>query len=172
MNAFGEEVIIDNAEKALEHACKKTGAIIEEYTAAPRYMAADSAGCHEWVIEFEKEPSDLSYFAEVVDNALKYGGGENAPPQIAVAVNGDPERVRVTVEDHGPGVSDRHRRRIFDPFYRARYEDFAVEGTGLGLSISRRLAERLRGTLEYSTRSAGGSRFTLTLPTIHEGTDE
>lgn len=72
INAFGEEVIIDNAENALKIACEKTGAIIKEYTAAPVYMGSDSAqGAHEWLIEFGKTPADLEYFTDVLDNALK-----------------------------------------------------------------------------------------------------
>lgn len=71
INAFGEEVIIENAEKALEEACKSTGAIISEYTAGPIYMGASSKGTHEWIIEFEKEPSDLDKFTDVLDETLK-----------------------------------------------------------------------------------------------------
>lgn len=71
MNAFGEEVIVDNADKALAIACEKTGAQIKEYTAAPVYMNDDESGAHEWLIEFEHPPQRIEYFAEVLDNALK-----------------------------------------------------------------------------------------------------
>jgi hypothetical protein len=71
INTFGEELIVDNAEKALTIACEKTGAIIREYTAGPVYMDVHSNGAHEWLIEFEKEPEQLEYFTEVLDNALK-----------------------------------------------------------------------------------------------------
>ncbi|MEN9918409.1 MAG: hypothetical protein RL662_845 [Bacteroidota bacterium] len=71
INAFGEEVIIDNAEKALSAACKASQAQITEYTAAPIYFADNSAGAHEWLIEFEVEPADLNLFGEVLDNTLK-----------------------------------------------------------------------------------------------------
>ncbi|MBW6490150.1 MAG: GH3 auxin-responsive promoter family protein [Lentimicrobium sp.] len=71
INAFGEELIIDNAQKALELACTKSGAMLNEYTAAPVYFSENKSGAHEWLIEFEKEPSDLGYFIEVLDNALK-----------------------------------------------------------------------------------------------------
>ncbi len=70
LNAFGEEIIIDNAEKALGIACKKTGAQINEYTAAPVYMGDKQQGTHEWLFEFNKEPSDLEYFTDVLDHAL------------------------------------------------------------------------------------------------------
>lgn len=71
MNAFGEEVIVDNADKAIERACRKTNAVIAEYTAAPIYLSGSEAGSHQWLIEFEKEPADINYFTEVLDNTLK-----------------------------------------------------------------------------------------------------
>jgi hypothetical protein len=72
LNAFGEEVMIGNAEKALEIACEKTGAKINEYTAAPVFMNEEGKkGAHEWIIEFGKIPEDLNYFSELLDNALK-----------------------------------------------------------------------------------------------------
>lgn len=71
INVFGEEVIIDNADKALESACKSTGAVISEYTAGPVFMNISSKGSHEWIIEFEKEPVDFGKFIESLDNSLK-----------------------------------------------------------------------------------------------------
>jgi len=71
INAFGEEVIIDNAEGALKVACEKTGAMIKDYTAGPIYMDISSNGAHEWLIEFEKEPENIDFFTSVLDNALK-----------------------------------------------------------------------------------------------------
>ena len=71
INAFGEEIIIENAEQALNEACKATGAIISEYTAGPVFMGASSKGTHEWIIEFEKEPADIEKFTSVLDETLK-----------------------------------------------------------------------------------------------------
>jgi hypothetical protein len=71
INAFGEELMIENAEKALSIASEKTGAIIREYTAGPIYMETNSAGAHEWLIEFELAPENLDFFSETLDNALK-----------------------------------------------------------------------------------------------------
>lgn len=71
INAFGEEVIVDNADKALEAACKATGALIAEYTAGPVFMGKETRGTHEWLIEFEKEPADLDAFTMVLDTTLK-----------------------------------------------------------------------------------------------------
>lgn len=71
INVFGEEVIVDNADRALREACMKTGAIISDYTAGPVFMNAASKGSHEWLIEFEKEPDNLKKFTEILDSTLK-----------------------------------------------------------------------------------------------------
>ena len=71
INAFGEELIVDNAEKGLAYACEQTGAEVLEYTAAPVFMD-DNAKCrHQWLIEFSKEPADLNQFATLLDNKLQ-----------------------------------------------------------------------------------------------------
>ena len=71
INAFGEEIVIDNAEAALNAACIETGAAITEYTAAPIYFGENSNGAHEWLIEFETQPSSIEKFVEVLDDTLK-----------------------------------------------------------------------------------------------------
>ncbi len=71
INAFGEELIIDNAENALSKTCLQTNAIINEYTAAPVFMKNDNTGAHEWIIEFEKLPEDLELFTKKLDENLK-----------------------------------------------------------------------------------------------------
>ena len=71
MNAFGEEVIVDNADQAIAIASEKTGAVVNDYTAAPVYFSEASNGAHEWLIEFEKEPDDLERFTIELDAALK-----------------------------------------------------------------------------------------------------
>lgn len=71
INAFGEELMIDNAESALQEACKLTGAKITEYTAAPVFFGDNNNGAHEWLIEFETPPSDLEVFAKELDASLK-----------------------------------------------------------------------------------------------------
>jgi hypothetical protein len=71
INAFGEEVIVDNTDKAIAVASEKTGAIVNDYTAAPVYFSDSGNGGHEWLIEFEKEPTDINHFAIELDSALK-----------------------------------------------------------------------------------------------------
>ncbi len=71
INAFGEELIADNAEKAIAKAAELTNTVVNDYTAAPVYFSTDENGAHEWLIEFEKDPSDPKQFATCLDNALK-----------------------------------------------------------------------------------------------------
>ena len=71
INAFGEEVIIDNAEKALKEASWKTNALIKDYTAAPVFMDEDKKGSHQWLIEFDKMPTNVEEFRDILDKALQ-----------------------------------------------------------------------------------------------------
>jgi hypothetical protein len=71
INAFGEELIVDNAEKGLAYACQKTGAVVSEYTAAPVFMDAKAKCRHQWVVEFAKRPADVVEFGQILDRKLK-----------------------------------------------------------------------------------------------------
>ncbi len=71
INAFGEEVIVENAEAAITQACAVTGAIIKDYTAGPIYMGNKGTGRHEWIIEFVQEPMDQNWFNRVLDETLR-----------------------------------------------------------------------------------------------------
>ncbi|HWR32656.1 MAG TPA: GH3 auxin-responsive promoter family protein [Chitinophagaceae bacterium] len=71
INTFGEEVIVDNTDKAIATASEKTGAVVNDYTAAPVFFSDNSNGAHEWLIEFEKEPASLEIFTRELDDALK-----------------------------------------------------------------------------------------------------
>ena len=98
INAFGEELMIDNAEQALLVACEKTEATIIEYTAAPVYFEDNESGSHQWLIEFDKRPNDIEFFAELLDNSLKnlnsdyeakrYSDMILKPPVIVEVING------------------------------------------------------------------------------------
>ena len=95
INAFGEELIIENAEEALKAASEATSAKITEYSGAPVFMHGNEKGAHEWMIEFEQEPNDLQVFAEVFDKKLqqinsdyeakRYNNMTLNPPVIHVA---------------------------------------------------------------------------------------
>lgn len=71
INAFGEELIVDNAEQGLAHACLKTGAEVSEYTAAPVFMDENGKCRHQWLIEFTREPENLDEFAKLLDDKLQ-----------------------------------------------------------------------------------------------------
>ncbi len=71
INAFGEELIVDNAERAMRAACDATGAEISEYTAAPIYMEANSKGAHEWIVEFSRKPESIEAFRDALDRNLQ-----------------------------------------------------------------------------------------------------
>ncbi len=71
INAFGEELIVDNAEQGLAYACEQTSAEVLEYTAAPVFMDAKAKCRHQWLIEFSKAPQDLQQFADILDKRLQ-----------------------------------------------------------------------------------------------------
>lgn len=71
INAFGEELIMDNAEQGLAYACKTTGAEVLEYTAAPVFMDSEAKCRHQWLIEFSRQPSSLDAFAKTLDQRLQ-----------------------------------------------------------------------------------------------------
>ncbi len=71
INAFGEELIIENAEAAITEACKQTGAIISNFTAAPVYIQGKNKGGHEWIIEFDQIPDNISRFSITLDVTLR-----------------------------------------------------------------------------------------------------
>lgn len=71
INAFGEELIVDNAEKALQYACQKCNCQVKEYTAAPVFRDENVVPHHQWVIEFSQEPEDINAFADILDDKLQ-----------------------------------------------------------------------------------------------------
>jgi hypothetical protein len=71
INAFGEEVIVENAETAITTACERTGAVIDNFTAGPVYLAAGKKGGHEWIVEFVVKPSSMEEFTQVLDDTLR-----------------------------------------------------------------------------------------------------
>jgi hypothetical protein len=71
INAFGEEVIVENAEAAVTKACEFTGAVIDNFTAAPIYLDEGKKGGHEWIIEFKVPPLNLEEFTRILDETLR-----------------------------------------------------------------------------------------------------
>lgn len=91
INAFGEELIIDNAEKALSEACIKTSSIIKEYTVAPKFFTGKSTGKHQWLIEFDQSPENIEYFADALDKELKRLNSDYESKRFKSIVLGQPE---------------------------------------------------------------------------------
>lgn len=71
INAFGEEVIVDNSDKAIAEACSQTNATVIEYTAAPIYIEGNNKGGHEWIIEFGQLPDNIDNFIQILDKTLQ-----------------------------------------------------------------------------------------------------
>lgn len=71
LNAFGEELMVDNSDEAVRAACAATGAQVADYTGAPVYMSDANTGGHEWLIEFDREPPDIALFTELFDRRLR-----------------------------------------------------------------------------------------------------
>lgn len=98
INVFGEELMVDNADRAIATACEKTGAIIKEYSVAPVFMTDMEKGRHQWLIEFENQPNDLENFKFCLDESLKnlnsdyeakrYNNMTITAPEVIVARSG------------------------------------------------------------------------------------
>jgi signal transduction histidine kinase len=98
----------------------------------------------------------------LLENAVKYRHARE--PLVRLRLLAGDERIAIAVEDNGVGIARKDRERVFEEFYRARFEDYGVRGDGLGLSIARRLARRLGGEITLESRLGEGSTFTLVLP--------
>ena len=96
INVFGEELIVDNADRALLAACNETGAVVGEYTVAPCYMSLRERGAHEWILEFEREPDSRGHFAEALDRELRAVNSDYDAKRRTTL-----ERQRLTVVGHG-----------------------------------------------------------------------
>ena len=101
--------------------------------------------------------------ANLLDNALRYGGGASASGARVSTRAADREAL-VEVSDDGPGIAEADVERIFEPFHRVRSDATGPEGSGLGLAIARGLAERNGGRLTVASRPGSGATFRLSLP--------
>ncbi|MFN7953025.1 MAG: ATP-binding protein [bacterium] len=103
-----------------------------------------------------------SALTNVIDNAIRYDGGK--PVEVRVsghgsAPNGASPQVRITVRDHGPGISDRNQARIFERFFTTERDG---GGTGLGLAIVKAIADARGGAVSFET-GPQGTTFTVVL---------
>jgi signal transduction histidine kinase len=94
----------------------------------------------------------------LVTNAVQAIGRDG---RVEIGLGGDPDEVRITVADDGPGIPEAHLERIFEPFFTTKE---AGEGTGLGLAVSRGIVEKLGGRIEVENRPDRGCVFRLVLP--------
>ena len=105
----------------------------------------------------------------LVDNATKYAASAG-DRRIHLEVAGSRARVLLALRDHGPGLANDARRRLFRPFSKSAQQAAAsAPGVGLGLALSRRLARRMGGDLRFDHEHRGGARFVLTLPSVSVG---
>lgn len=102
INAFGEEVMVHNTDRALVEACRLTGARVENYTVAPVFAEGKQHGRHQWLIEWSKTPENIEEFAEILDRALQ---NENSDYQAKRAGSIFLDRLSVTTAQ--PGLFDR-----------------------------------------------------------------
>ncbi|MEJ0026342.1 MAG: sensor histidine kinase KdpD [Rhizomicrobium sp.] len=149
---------------------KPETADVKELVDVARKRLARRLGAHRLVLDI---PGDLpavlvdpllveQALVNLLDNAAKYSS-EGSAIRVAAAAAGD--RVRVTVEDEGPGIPPEALPHIFDKFYRAKAADRRVAGTGLGLAVARGFVEAFGGALEAANRGDGhGAVLTLSLP--------
>jgi two-component system C4-dicarboxylate transport sensor histidine kinase DctB len=93
-------------------------------------------------------------------NAIDAVGGRD-DPSVTVDAAADGSRIRIVVSDNGAGVPEALRERIAEPFFTTKEPG---EGLGLGLAISRAIIAEYGGTLDFSPREGGGTRFTVLLP--------
>lgn len=100
INAFGEELVIENAEEALKIACERTNARVFEYTAGPVFMQQKEKGAHEWIIEFDQEPENFELFISVLDKSLQN-------------INSDYEAKRFNNMTLNPPVVHKARKKLF-----------------------------------------------------------
>jgi signal transduction histidine kinase len=144
---------------------------ILQRSAAAMQQEIEDAGCHIDVTVARDLPPVAGdpiavelVFRNLIGNAVRHGAGGKWIG-VSAALFGDGVEVRVC--DHGPGVPDAERQRIFEPFYRSEQTRAQqVPGTGLGLSLAKNTIERHKGTIEVHNSPGGGAQFIVHLPVI------
>jgi len=102
---------------------------------------------------------------QLLDNATKYSPPRSTINVSATAANGT---ISISVRDHGPGLTELEQTRVFDKFYRGRYDRSAVQGTGMGLAIAKEILEAHGGKITLESQVGQGSQFSITLPVGRE----
>jgi signal transduction histidine kinase len=144
-----------------------------QHAVATMAPEVEQAGCHIEVtvapelpaVEGDRVAVDL-VFRNLIGNAVRHGAGGK---WIGVSAAPWGDGVEVRVCDHGPGIPEAERERIFEPFYRGEQTRAQrVAGTGLGLSLVKSTIERHKGSVEVQNAPGGGAQFTVRLPAVSE----
>lgn len=144
-----------------------------QHAAAAMAQEVEQAGCHMEVTiapelpAIAGDPGALELvFRNLIGNAVRHGGGGK---WIGVSAAQFGDGVEIRVCDHGPGISEAERERIFDPFFRGEQtRTQRVPGTGLGLSLAKNTVERYHGTIQAHNSHGGGAQFTVRFPAFPE----
>ena len=138
--------VVTSARDAIAHVTAARGGTVRLHAAGDHVVLAEPAEIYEAIVN-------------LVDNAVKYGGGAPAD----VTISGDDGGTVVRVSDRGPGIGDADRARLFERFFRGEAAH-GIDGSGLGLAIVARAAERSHGTVALESSAPGATTFRLAFP--------
>jgi two-component system sensor histidine kinase KdpD len=142
---------------------------IAECISAALQLVGERAASHSISVEIESEiPAALAdgellvqALKQLADNALKYSPSRS---KITIAAGHSEGVIWISVRDQGPGLTELEQSRVFEKFYRGRYDGSAVQGTGMGLAIAKEIAGAHGGGVSVESQVGQGTRFTITLP--------
>jgi len=148
---------------------------VDEAIHAAVELVSDRAASHTFEIEIADDTPPVLADAELltqalkqlVDNAIKYSPSESA---ITISAGHLDEQIWISVRDQGPGLTELEQSRVFEKFYRGRYDGSAVQGTGMGLAIAKEIAEAHGGSVSVESQVGKGTRFTISLRAATSGT--
>ena len=143
---------------------------IADMIAAAVQSVGERAASHSIAVEIDNEvPAALAdgellvqALKQLVDNALKYSPARST---ITIAAGHSEGLIWISVRDQGAGLTELEQSRVFEKFYRGRYDGSAIQGTGMGLPIAKEIAEAHGGGVSVESQVGQGTRFTITLPT-------
>jgi len=131
-------------------------------------MVSDRAAAHTFQIEIPGQTPQVmadpellcQALKQLVDNAIKYSPSGSG---ITISAGHSDGQIWISVRDQGPGLTELEQSRVFEKFYRGRYDGSAIQGTGMGLAIAKEIAEAHGGSVSVESQIGQGTRFTITL---------